>query len=140
MSSSIQKIRSGAAATELAIVLPLLIVLSLAAVDFGRFAYIAIAMDNAVRVGAEHGATRSFTSFNYDNWEDNVKERVSDELADIKAGWLTDLEVTVSTSSTSNSLARVNVQANGNFSTIIDWPFLSDATNIRRQISIRQFR
>ena len=132
--------RRGVAATELVVLLPLLIAFSLVSVDFGRFAYLAIAMDNAVRVGAEYGATRSFTDQTHQAWEDEVKSRVQEELSDVKSGWLTDLEITVSTSSTPSNLARVNVAADGNFSTIVDWSFLSNSLSIHREISIRQFR
>jgi Flp pilus assembly protein TadG len=133
-------VRRGAAATELAICLPLLIAFTLTTIDFGRFAYLAIAMDSAVRVGAEYGATRTFTDHTRQSWEDEVKNRVNEELSDVQSGWLTDLEVTVTTSSTSDDLARVNVAADAHFSTIVDWSFLSNTVDIHREISVRQFR
>src|SRR5437868_5776563 len=46
--------RGGAAATELALVLPLLILLALGCVDFGRYAYYSIAVQNAARTAAEY--------------------------------------------------------------------------------------
>jgi Flp pilus assembly protein TadG len=130
----------GAAATELAVVLPLLIIFGLATVDFGRFAYVAIELDNAVRVGAERGATRSFTPFTYQSWEDDLKNRTNEELADLKTGWLNNLQVTVTTSTTSNNLARVQVAATGEFSPLINWPFVSSVLTLHREISVRQFR
>jgi Flp pilus assembly protein TadG len=131
--------RRGVSACELVILLPLLIAFAILSADFGRFAYVAIAMDNAVRVGAEYGATRSFTTRTRQAWEDEVKNRTLEELSDVKSGWLTNLNVIVSTSTTANDLARVDVSAKGNFSTIVDWPFLSDQS-IRREFSIRQYR
>jgi Flp pilus assembly protein TadG len=132
--------RSGAAATELAVVLPLLIMFALATADFGRFAYVAIELDNAVRVGAERGATRSFTDFTRQAWEDNLKDRLNEELADLKSGWLNNLQVTVTTSSTTNNLARVQVAADGEFAPLINWPFAASVFSLHREISVRQFR
>jgi Flp pilus assembly protein TadG len=44
--------RRGAAAAELAMILPLMLILVLGCVDFGRFAYSYIAVTNAARAGA----------------------------------------------------------------------------------------
>jgi Flp pilus assembly protein TadG len=132
--------RRGTAATEFVVTLPLLIVFCLATVDFGRFAYLAISLDNAARVGAERGATRSFTNYTRQSWEDNVKSRVNEELSDVNSGWLINQEIDVTTSSTSNNLARITVAAQGDFVTIIHWPFLSGNVAIHREISMRQFR
>lgn len=54
-----QVVRPGVAATELAIILPLLLLLVLGCVDFGRFAYAYIAVTNAARAGAGCGSTSS---------------------------------------------------------------------------------
>ncbi len=43
---------------SLLLALPLLVTLCLTSVDFGRYIYAAIALDNAVRISAEYGATR----------------------------------------------------------------------------------
>ena len=57
------KTRCGAAAVELAVVLPVLLLLALGCVDLGRAAALNIALSNAARVGAEYGATHRFTSY-----------------------------------------------------------------------------
>jgi Flp pilus assembly protein TadG len=131
--------RRGVSACELAILLPLLIAFAILSADFGRFAYAAIAMDNAVRVGAEYGATRSFTPQTRQTWEYEVRNRTLEELSDVQSGSLTNVDVVVDTSIATNDLARVEVSAEGDFSTIVDWPFLSNQ-KIRREFSIRQFR
>ena len=43
--------RAGVAATELAIVLPLLLLALFGCVDFGRVAHVSVALNNAVGVG-----------------------------------------------------------------------------------------
>jgi Flp pilus assembly protein TadG len=52
----------GQALTEFAIVLPMLLVLGLGIIELGRYAYIAILVGNAARVGAAYGAQSNITS------------------------------------------------------------------------------
>ena len=59
----------GVAATEFAIVCPLLLLLALACSDFGRIAHYHEVVANAARTGAETGATRQFTDFTRPFWE-----------------------------------------------------------------------
>ena len=46
----------GQALTEMALVLPLLLILALGVIEIGRYAYIAILVGNAARAGAAYGA------------------------------------------------------------------------------------
>src|SRR5258708_393318 len=46
----------GQALTEMAFVLPLLLILALGVIEVGRYAYIAILVGNAARAGAAYGA------------------------------------------------------------------------------------
>lgn len=48
--------QSGQAMLELAIVTPLLLLLSIGVIELGRFAYIGILVGNAARAGADYGA------------------------------------------------------------------------------------
>ncbi len=132
--------RRGVAATELAILLPLLIVLCLAAVDIGRFGYVALAMDNAVRVGAQRGATRSVTSYTLSDWQADIIQWATNELGDVPTGWMNNLQIGVTYTTLSDSLNRLDVSANANFSTIVQWPFISTPINIHREIIMDQYR
>jgi len=49
---------SGQSLLEIALVLPLLMLLALGAIDMGRYAYIGILVANAARAGASYGETR----------------------------------------------------------------------------------
>jgi Flp pilus assembly protein TadG len=49
----------GQALVELALILPLLVLLLLGAVEFGRFAYLAIELANAAKAAAQYGAQKS---------------------------------------------------------------------------------
>jgi Flp pilus assembly protein TadG len=48
--------QSGQALVELAIILPMLLILALGVIEIGRYAYIAILVGNAARAGAAYGA------------------------------------------------------------------------------------
>ncbi len=52
---------SGGAAIELAVIFPVLLLLFIGAVDYGRLYYTSITVANAARAGAEYGA-RDFTT------------------------------------------------------------------------------
>src|SRR5260221_13070696 len=112
----------------------------LALVDFGRWMFPAIALANAVRTGAEYGATRTFASSTYASWQAGITSRVNADLADVPNGWMTDVQVTIATTTSSNNLVNVNVAAEGTVSTIVAWPFLSTPLRMRRVITMRQYR
>ncbi len=54
--------RRGQSAVELAVAVPALIVLLLAAADFGRIFYVSIALNNAARAGAQYGSQTVITA------------------------------------------------------------------------------
>ena len=53
--------RRGAAAVELAMILPVLMTIVLGCVDFGRFAYNYIAVTNAARAGASYAIMNNYS-------------------------------------------------------------------------------
>src|SRR5262245_45298295 len=73
--------RNAAAAVEFVVALPLLIVLCLTSVDFGRFAHAYIALGNAGRAGAEYGATQSYSSSTATAWRLRVEDAVRQDFA-----------------------------------------------------------
>jgi len=52
---------AGSALVELALSVPILVLLLLGAVEFGRFAYLAIELTNAAKAAAQYGAQNSVT-------------------------------------------------------------------------------
>lgn len=132
--------RRGVAATEFVVVLPLIIVLCVVAVDLGRFAFAAIALDNAARAGAERGATKQFTPITYATWKSDVEARVEEDLADVNADLVASTVTTVTTTPTDTSLPWITVRCEGNFRTLMDWKFLPTQIPIQRQTTMRQFR
>lgn len=53
---------AGQSAVELAIILPVLLLLLLAAADFGRALYVSVAVQNAARAGAQYGSQSVITA------------------------------------------------------------------------------
>src|SRR5262245_891306 len=73
--------RRGAAAAELAIILPLLVTVVLAAVDFGRFASAYIALTNAARAGAAYGMMNNYTASTLAGWQAGITQAARDEIS-----------------------------------------------------------
>src|SRR4051794_2670851 len=77
---------SGAAVVEMAITLPVLILLILGCIDFGRFACLWIAVTNAARAGAGVGIVSRYPDPDPTvagalvNWQKSVCNAVADEL------------------------------------------------------------
>ncbi len=132
--------RSGAAATEFVIALPLLIALTLTAVDFGRIAYATVAVNNAARVGAERGATRQFSDYTYAAWRADIESHVMAELQSLSGSSVSSVTVDVATSGAPGGLRRIDVAVECTFATVVDWPALPQPLRIRRNVCIRQFR
>src|SRR5271166_6342742 len=73
-------LRRGAAAGELAMVLPVLVMIVLSCVDFGQFAYNYIALGNAVRAGAAYEMMLNPASLPA-GWQSQVEQAVSNEMS-----------------------------------------------------------
>src|SRR5947199_231353 len=105
--------RSAAAAAELAVFLPVLAVLILGCIDFGRFAYSHIGLTNAARSGAFYGVMNSFTSTAQTTWLSNIRTQARHEM-DGQTGYTsTDLTIdqtalTASTDSSGNAVYSNN--------------------------------
>lgn len=125
---------------EFAVALPLLLLICVAVLDFGRYVYAAIVLDNAVRVSAEYGATRQFTPYTAADWKSDVIARASDETSSIPSTDVSNVQVDVTATDSGNSLYRVKVTGDCNFNTVFDWPFLPKPVKIHRELSIRQYR
>jgi len=80
------RFRRGAAAFEMAIIMPLFLLLILGCMDFGRFAYTLISITNAARAGAGVGIMSHYpnpdpaTSTGLTNWQMSICTAVANEL------------------------------------------------------------
>ena len=130
--------RSGAAAVEFAIVLPVLVTILLGATDFGRFAYSAIAVANAARAGAAFGSMNSSSA--YSAWQTGVQNAVTDEMSNSSFLNTANVTIVVSTTTESTGLSRVSAQVTYPFTTIVNWSFIPSSFNLQHTCVMRCLR
>jgi len=127
--------RRAVAAAELALVLPLLVILIGGCVDFGRFSHVNITVNNAARAGAEFGSTHSCTPPTLTLWQDNVRQAVVSEMAGLSRFDPARLTVTI-TLVTEGEHPRVEVEVSYPFETIGQWPGLPKQLILGRVVSM----
>ena len=137
--------RTGAAAAELALILPLLVTVVLACVDFGRFAYNYIALANAARAGAAYGIMNNYTPSTQSSWVSGITQAAKDEMTQqVGSGNIGNMQVTVTPVTDSNGLHRVRVQASYPFTTLINWQWvglgLPNNLTMKQQAEMRLIR
>jgi len=131
--------RHGLATVELALVLPLLMLIILGCVDFGRFAYTYIAVTNASRTGASFGALNPFTTATQTTWTNEVRQKVVDDMSAFP-----DFDpinnIQFSRSIDAGGLWRVRVQVTYPFKCIVSWPGIPSQLNLTRAVEMRGIR
>ena len=137
--------RSGAAAIEFAIILPLLATIVLACVDFGRFAYHYSAVTNAVRAGAANGMMNPYLTAQYATWQSNIQNAARDEMEqqtgyDRSALTVIASSIIETTGGQPNGLRRVRVDASYPFQTLVAWPGIPNNVTLRRAVEMRAIR
>jgi Flp pilus assembly protein TadG len=131
--------RRGAAATELAILAPLLIAICLSTVDLGRCTAQCVMLSNAVRAGADRGATERFTPETRAAWVTQLETIVRNDFA--SSGSAASLQVDITTEALGGDMHRVTIVGKSTFTPILHWPFLSSPTlTLTRSVSFRQYR
>ena len=142
---SVTRRRRGAAAAELAILLPVLVTIVLGCVDFGRFVYNYIAVVNAARAGAAYGSMNNYTTSTLSTWQAGVVQATKDEMAQqVGTANVSNITVTVVASRDSNGLRRVRVTASYPFTTIMQWNWsglgLPNSFTLSQQAELRLIR
>jgi len=132
--------RRGTTATEFVIVLPLLIVLCLTSVDFGRFAYAYLALGNASRVGAEVGATRGYSNAAAADWQQQVETAMREDFSAVGGLDPEELVIAIDVTNDAYNLHRVTITATYPFSTVTAWPAIPRPLDMQRTVSFRRFR
>jgi Flp pilus assembly protein TadG len=132
--------RRGGAAVEFALILPLLTILVLGCIDFGRFAYTYIALTNAAESGALFGSNNPYTAATYATWQAQVQAAVAGELSAQDGFSANQLSVTASAAVEAGGLWCVNVDARYPFQTIVSWPGLPNSLILRRVAVMRGVR
>ncbi|MFQ5731510.1 MAG: TadE/TadG family type IV pilus assembly protein [Planctomycetaceae bacterium] len=132
--------RSGTAAIELVVVLPLLLILAMACVDLGRAIHEYQVLENAVQVGTDYAATHQFTPYSQPGWEANIASAVLEEMQNAPNFDTARLTTTTQTFLDVDGRLCVKVRGDYQFLTIVDWPGLPAQIPLRREMTQRQVR
>jgi len=133
--------RDGTAATEFAIVLPLLILLVFGCVDMGRSIGAYIIVSNAARVGAEYGATHGYSALTYASWQNQIIAAATQEMQGTGTSFNPNqLTVTVTATPTTGNLYRTTVTATYAFAMFTSVPGLSNQFTITHSVTMDRFR
>lgn len=128
--------RSGAAAVEFAVALPLLMILVLGCIDVGRFSYNYMSMTNATSEAAAFASLNNPGKFGgMEPWAAAVQQRAITESSTLDPP-LVAADIVVDTSVLEAGL--VSVQVNHTFTTLIDWPGLPHVMPMSRRIILSQ--
>ncbi|MEQ9380125.1 MAG: TadE/TadG family type IV pilus assembly protein [Pirellulales bacterium] len=137
---TIRPCNRGVAATELAIVLPLLALLALVGTDLGRATHAYLAVGNAARVGAEYGSLRNVTDYTEASWEQQIQDAVREEAEGTPTLDSASVTVDIQRSTDADDLSVITVETTYPFEMIVDWPGLPATLNLRRTVTMRQSR
>ena len=132
--------RRAAAAAELALTLPVLMLIVLGAVDFGRFLFSYIAVSNGARAGAGVGSMSSYTTASLVNWQGNIRNAVIDDMGQMYGFDASQLTVTSTGVTEANGDWRAEVEVVYPFQMIISWPGMPNTLTLRRTVSMRAIR
>jgi Flp pilus assembly protein TadG len=132
--------RRGAAATEFVVLLPLLIVLCLTSVDFGRFAYAYLALGNAGRTAAEVGATQSYSVGSQLAWRQQVEAALREDFSTTGGLDPDKLVMDANVEPDASGLDYITVTATYPYATLVFWPGIPQPLDMTRSVTFRRFR
>ncbi|MBI5395825.1 MAG: pilus assembly protein [Verrucomicrobia bacterium] len=124
----IRQLLDGQALAELAIILPLLILLALGATDFSRLYHHFQAVESAAAAGAQYGCTSVSRAVD----TNGIWQAAMGQAQDI-----TNRHPVVSSSVASN---MISVTVTATFSTCIRWPGIPSSTTVSRSAQMRVLR
>lgn len=130
--------RSGAAAVEFALICPLLVLLVLGAVDFGRFAHGYIAVTGAARAGAAYACANSYLPSEQSAWQGRVQDAARGEIGTGAVSAAT--QVSVNAVAEGNALRRVEVSVSTPFQPLVNWPGIPNSMTLQRTVTMRSVR
>ena len=140
MNAPRERRRTGAAATEFAVALPILMLMALACADFGRVMHHYQIVSNAARTGAGAGAMHKVTPLTRAAWEADIREAVLEELANLPAFDEGSLDYELTTTVDGDDLTIVKLEISYPFETAVAWPGLPHQIDLRALSQVRQFR
>ncbi len=135
----------GAAMVEFALAVPLLLLLTMGAIDFGRAFYQSVTISHAAETGAVYGAQNNITS----GHDTEMVQRARDDAADVGTVTVTSTRVCkcpngtvvdcVTGTCTGYGAPRVYVscQVEKNFNVLTNFPKIPDMFTVRRKVFMR---
>ncbi len=132
--------RRGAAAVEMAVVLPLLLSLAMLTFDLGGIVSTYLVLSNAGRTGADHAATHRVLPASRSLWESRIKDAIQSEMASFKKFDPTQLQTTISTSTNADLSTQVVVDLRYMHTTIVPWPGFPKKLSLRYRVEMRQYQ
>lgn len=132
--------RTGVATTELALSLPVLLLLLLAAVDYARVSFVACALANAVGASSHYAATHRVTERNQADWDTTMQELAQAEMAETPG--FVEENLTLTAVPTVNGDGETVVELNGSclFSPLVDWPGMPGQFLLRKSVTVVQYQ
>lgn len=135
-----RQFRSGAAALEFAIALPLMMLLVILCVDFGRVAYFSTALNNAVGSGMTVATTHRYTNYTRQSWEDQIRLAVREDLQSVSSFNPANLQQTIQVNESSTRPTVVTLTVSYPFRMLINWPGLRQTIVLRQTLTATQYR
>jgi Flp pilus assembly protein TadG len=132
--------RSGTAAIELVLVLPILITIIGGAVDLGRIIEGDLKLSNAVRVGADYAGAHRYSEDQAAEWKDRVRDAVLLEAANLRHFDVGLLNVDIRPVVESDTHTTVTVSATYPMSMNLFWIGPGEHVTLRHSVSTRQIR
>ncbi|TWT29140.1 TadE-like protein [Thalassoglobus neptunius] len=132
--------RSGAAAVEFAIVLPIILTFLLGCVDYGRALHWSIAVSNAADIGTYYAATHRVSPITVQDWEEKIRTIVIEELDDHPQFSADDLNIQIASVTEVDGNLLVTVSAAYQFRTIVSWPTIPNTIPLKATVTYRQFQ
>jgi Flp pilus assembly protein TadG len=122
------------------VILPLLVLIALGCVDFGRFAYNYIAVANAARAGAGYAMMNNYSSGTLATWQANVVQAARDEM-ELQTGYTAvNLAVAVEPIVEADGLRHTRVTASYPFQTVATWPGIPRSSTLSQRVDMRSIR
>jgi Flp pilus assembly protein TadG len=126
----ILKTSRGQSLAELALVTPVILLLVLGAVDFGRAYFAHVSVTNAARNGADYAAQNDSAAAD----TAGIREVVMWEMSELVNTSGTNPEVTVATGTDTQDGDYAEVTVTYEFSTLVPWPGLPDSIDVARTV------
>jgi Flp pilus assembly protein TadG len=132
--------RRGAAAVEMAVVLPMLLSLAMLTFDLGGIVSTYLVLSNAGRTGADHAATHRVVPASRSLWESRIKDAIQSEMASFKRFDPTQLQTTISTNANADQSTQVVVDLRYMHTTIVPWPGFPTKLSLHYRVEMRQYQ